>query len=59
MDLKITSATYHDETHSLVDLTFSDGPRFAIYPNDGSEEIYAETLLKEWLANGNSISDHG
>jgi hypothetical protein len=55
--MKIVSATFHDQTKSLVDLTFSDGSRFAIYPDDGSEEIYADILLKQWLADGNFISD--
>lgn len=55
--MKVTSATYKDETRSLVKLTFDDDTRFAIYPDDGSEDTYADVLLREWLAQGNTVSD--
>lgn len=55
--MEISSATYHDETRKLVKLTFDDGSRFAIYPEDGSEDTYADILLRDWLAQGNTIAD--
>lgn len=54
--LKITTAQWAGPDQSLVRLTFSDGTTFATYPEDGSPDIYADILLREWLAAGNTIA---
>jgi hypothetical protein len=57
--MKITSATYAPDESGLVRLTFDDGTNFAVYPNDGSEDTYADVLLAEWLEAGNEIATPG
>ena len=54
--LKITTAQWAETDQLLVRLTFSDGTAFAIYPEDGSPDTYADILLREWLAAGNTIA---
>jgi hypothetical protein len=54
--LKITTAQWSSVDQSLVRLTFSDGTSFAIYPDDGSADTYADTLLRSWLEAGNTIA---
>lgn len=54
--LKITTAQWASVDQSLVRLTFSDGTTFAIYPDDGSPDTYADVLLRAWLEAGNEIA---
>jgi hypothetical protein len=55
--LKIVSAVRDVVFNSMVKVTYDDGTKFAIILNDGSARCYANDLLDEWLAEGNTISD--
>jgi hypothetical protein len=54
--LQISAAQWAGADQSLVRLTFNDGTAFATYPEDGSPDIYADVLLREWLDAGNTIA---
>ena len=54
--MKVSSATYASDGSGLVRLVFDDGTEFAVYPDDRPGN-YANDLLDEWLADGNSIAE--
>lgn len=55
--LQITEARWASADQYLIRLVFNDGTTFATYFDDGSPDTYADELLREWLAAGNTIAD--